>query len=161
MRITKDQPDREKVLQEPRAIASSAKPRLDALQAGADAIRGAGGYRWLGLYDVLRETGLVTNLVYSGPGAPEYPTFPISKGLTGAAISSRQTVNVGDVTADSRYLTAFGSTRSEIIVPLFTRERDEVVGTLDIESEQPYAFDAATQAFLEECAEAIQPLWSA
>src|SRR5262249_15312412 len=107
MRITKDKPQRENLLERLRAIASSASPRLEALQAAADAIRSAGGYRWVGLYDVLRETGLVTNLVYSGPGAPDYPTFPISKGLTGAAISSRQTVNIGDVNADSRYLSAF------------------------------------------------------
>jgi putative methionine-R-sulfoxide reductase with GAF domain len=160
MRITKDKPQRESLLERLRAMASLASPRREALQAAADAIRSAEGYRWVGLYDVLRETGLVTNLVYSGPGAPDYPTFPISKGLTGAAISSRQTVNVGDVHADSRYLSAFASTRSEIIVPLFSRDRDRVVGTLDIESEQPHAFDAATQAFLEQCAEAIRPLWS-
>jgi len=153
--------DREKLLDELRAIASTHKPRLAALQEAADAIRKAGRYRWVGLYDVLPEIGLTANLVYSGPGTPEYPTFPISKGLTGAAISAKRTINVGDVTADSRYLTAFASTRSEIIVPLFNTVGSQVVGTLDVESEQPGAFDVETQAFLESCAEAIRPLWSA
>ena len=153
--------DRAKLLDQLRGIASTHKPRLAALQEAADAIRKAGEYHWVGLYDVLPEVGLAANLVYSGPGAPEYPTFPISKGLTGAAISAKRTINVGDVTADSRYLTAFGSTRSEIIVPLFNAVGDQVVGTLDVESEQPRAFDVETQAFLESCAEAIRPLWSA
>ena len=153
--------DLAKLLDELRGIATTHKPRLVALQQAADAIRKAGEYRWVGLYEVLPEVGLAANLVYSGPGAPEYPTFPISKGLTGAAISSKRTINVGDVTADSRYLTAFGSTRSEIIVPLFNALGDQVVGTLDVESEQPHAFDVETQAFLESCAEAIRPLWSA
>ena len=153
--------DLAKLLDELRGIASTHKPRLVALQEAADAIRKAGQYRWVGLYDVLPEVGLAANLVYSGPGAPEYPTFPISKGLTGAAISSKRTINVGDVAADSRYLTAFGSTRSEIIVPLLSAAGDQVVGTLDVESEQPHAFNVDTQALLESCAEAIRPLWSA
>ena len=154
-------PDRAKLLGELRDIASAHKPRLVALQEAADAIRKGGEYRWVGLYDVLPEVGLAANLVYSGPGAPEHPTFPISKGLTGAAISSKRTINVGDVSADSRYLTAFGSTRSEIIVPLLNAAGDQVVGTLDVESEQVRAFDPETQAFLESCAEAIRRLWSA
>jgi hypothetical protein len=32
----------------------------------------------------------VVNLVWDGPGAPEYPTFAIGKGLTGAAIRQRK-----------------------------------------------------------------------
>lgn len=160
MNDCKGKPDRAKLLAELRGIASAHKPRLAALQEVADAIRKAGEYRWVGLYDILPEVGLAANLVYSGPGAPAYPTFPISKGLTGAAISSKQTINVGDVTADSRYLTAFGNTRSEIIVPLLNTAGDQVVGTLDIESEQARAFDVETQTFLESCAEAIRPLWS-
>lgn len=106
-----------------------------------------------------RAAGTVTHIVWSGPGAPEYPTFPITKGLTGAAISSRKTVNVGDVLADPRYLTAFGTTRSEIIVPVFDSSRENIVGTIDVESNEPNAFSEDVQALLEDCAAVIRPLW--
>jgi L-methionine (R)-S-oxide reductase len=111
--------------------------RVAALQEIADLIRSSGNYRWVGLYDVNYVKKIVENIVFSGPGAPEYPTFPITKGLTARAISNRQTVNVGEVAADPSYLTAFGTTRSEIIVPVFDRLNQKVVGTIDVESEQP------------------------
>ena len=85
--------------------------------------------------------------------------FPITKGLTGAAISSGRTVNVGDVAADPRYLTAFGTTRSEIIVPVFDGTSESVVGTIDIESEKPSAFTDDVQILLEACSGVIRPLW--
>ena len=102
---------------------------------------------------------LVRNVVWSGPGAPEYPTFPVTKGLTGVAVADRRTVNVGDVASDPRYLTAFSTTRSEIIVPVFDSAREIVVGTIDVESETPDAFSRDAQEFLETCSNVICPLW--
>ena len=133
--------------------------RADVLQRIAEAIRVSGNYRWVGLYNVNHAAGTVTNIAYSGPGAPEYPSFPFGKGLTGGAIKEKRTINVGDVSLDPRYLTAFGSTRSEIIVPIFAATGDKVIGTIDVESEQPNAFDAQTQGLLEACAKAIASLW--
>ena len=103
--------------------------------------------------------GLVRNLTWSGPGAPEHPTFPLTKGLTSAAIAQKQIVNVGDVTADPRYLMAFGTTRSEIIVPVFDVEGDRVIGTMDVESEEPNAFNQDMQDLLQACSVVIRPLW--
>lgn len=59
---------------------------------------------------------------------------------------------------DPRYLTTFGSTRSEIIVPVFG-EREVVTGLIDVESEQQNAFSETDRAFLEESAAAIRGLW--
>jgi L-methionine (R)-S-oxide reductase len=140
-------------------LVSNARDRVAALQGVAEVLRSSGNYRWVGIYDVDRAAGTVKNIVWSGPGAPEYPKFPITKGLTGAAISTRKTVNVGDVAADSRYLTAFGTTRSEIIVPLFDGAGESVVGTIDVESDKPNAFSEDVQALLEGCASVIRPLW--
>lgn len=151
--------DRDKLLAELRGLILKRGDRVPALQAAANILRQAGRYRWVGLYDIDRTQALVRIVVWSGPGAPEFPTFPIIKGLTGAAISSRRTVNVSDVAADPRYLTAFGSTRSEIIVPVLDAAGKEVAGTIDIESEQLNAFDSETQSLLEACAGIIRPLW--
>lgn len=152
-------PDREKRAAALRGIVANSKDRIASLQEVANLLQSTGGYRWVGLYEVDHDAGLVKNIVWSGPGAPEYPVFPITKGLTNAAISVRKSINVGDVTADPRYLTAFGSTRSEIIVPIFDSSGQKVVGTVDVESEYPNAFDPATQSFLEACSVILQPLW--
>jgi putative methionine-R-sulfoxide reductase with GAF domain len=138
---------------------SSAAPRMQKLQRIAALIGESGGYRWVGLYEIDRQAGEVINLVWDGPGAPEYPRFPIGKGLTTSAIQERRLINVGDVAADPRYLTAFGSTRSEIIVPIFDAPQVEVVGTIDVESEQLNAFDRDTEKVLVACADVIALLW--
>ena len=120
---------------------SSAAPRIQKLQVIAALIRNSGNYRWVGLYEIDEGAGEVINLVWDGPGTPAYPRFPIGKGLTGAVIQERKLVNVGDVVSDPRYLTALGSTRSEIIVPILHEERGKAVGTIDVESERVNAFD--------------------
>ena len=152
--------DNENLLETLRALVAAGGERVAALQRAADAIRASGGYRWAGLYDVDRAAGLVKNIVYSGPGAPEYPTFPIGKGLTSSAIATKRPVNAGDVAADPRYLTAFGSTRSEIIVPVLDRTNETVVGTIDVESEKRDAFTNQVESLLQSCAEILSPLWT-
>src|SRR5262249_51909989 len=139
--------------------ADARQSRLDVLRRIADVIRSSGGYRWVGLYDVDHETATVTNFVYSGTGAPGYPTFPITKGLAGSAIQNKTTVNVSDVAADPSHLTAFGSTHSEIIVPIFDEKGETVIGTIDVESAERNAFDRETQRLLEDCAREIQRHW--
>ena len=98
-------------------------------------------------------------IAWSGPSAPEHPTFPVGKGLTGAAIQQKRAVVVGDVRNDPRYLTAFGSTVSEIIVPVLSPGDGLVIGTVDVESEHTNAFSARDQQMIEQCAQAALPLW--
>lgn len=98
-------------------VARSSTSRTASLQLIVDTIRQSGSYGWVGLYDIDHTAGVGKKIAWSGPGAPAYPEFPITKGLTGVAVAERRTVNVGDVSADEHYLTAFGTTKSEIIVP--------------------------------------------
>lgn len=149
----------EQLLLELRRIVSNGGDRTVSLQQVADILKNAGNYRWVGLYDVDHTNGQVSNIAWSGHGAPEHPTFPLSKGLTSAAVSGRKTINVGDVRADPRYLTAFGTTRSEIIVPVFSWSDESVVGTLDVESDKQNAFSSDVQDFLEACSDEIRSLW--
>jgi L-methionine (R)-S-oxide reductase len=141
------------------AIVATARDRQASLQEAAALIRISGNYRWVGLYDVDHAAGLVRNICWSGPGAPEHPTFPVTQGLTSAAVAQKQIVNVGDVSADPRYLTAFGTTRSEIIVPVFDQEGKRVLGTIDVESEKRNAFAKKIEDLLEACSKVIRPLW--
>jgi GAF domain-containing protein len=123
----------------------------------AEAIRRAGGYRWVGIYEVMEDE--IANVAFDGPGAPVYPRFPITQGLSGAAVASGETVFAGDVAEDPRYLTAFGSTQSEIIVPVVEGAKRKVVGTLDVESEEKDAFSEADRSALERCAVAVAGLF--
>jgi L-methionine (R)-S-oxide reductase len=140
-------------------IVSGAENRVVKARKIAEVIRNFGPYRWVGLYDVGRDE--VSIIAYTAPSAPAYPTFPIGKGLTGSAIKEKKTVVVGDVTKDPRYLTAFGSTKSEIIIPILDSRRGMVVGTVDVESERANAFSHADRRALEDCAAAASKLWIA
>jgi L-methionine (R)-S-oxide reductase len=137
---------------------SNRSERNEKARKIAELIRKEGNYRWVGVYDVGPE--MVSIVAYSGPSAPAYPEFPIAKGLTGAAIREKKAVVVGDVRTDPRYLTAFGSTLSEIIIPVLDGKTGAVVGTIDVESEQAHAFSPEGQKRLEECARAAHRLWS-
>jgi len=134
--------------------------RITKARRIAEAIREAGAYRWVGIYDVNVRPGTVSNIAWSGPNAPAYPVFPITKGLTSRAITARKTVNVGDVASDSSYLTALDSTRAEIIVPILDDTGDHVIGTIDVESEHLNAFDSEAQALLEESANVLTKFWT-
>jgi putative methionine-R-sulfoxide reductase with GAF domain len=68
-------------------------------------------------------------------------------------------VNVGDVSVDPRYLTAPGSTRSEILVPILN-DQEQVVGTIDVESAQLNAFDQKMEKLPEDCAVLLRPLFA-
>ena len=140
-----------------RSIAMGGDDRATKAKRLAEGIQKLGDYRWVGVYDVGAEN--VSIVSWSGPSAPQYPTFPVTKGLSGAAIQQRKAVIVGDVRNDPRYLTAFGNTLSEIIVPVLAPGEDRVIGTIDVESEQAQAFGPRDQQMIEQCAQAALPLW--
>lgn len=140
-----------------RAALEKPGNRLEKAQRFAQAIRRLADFRWVGIYDVGEEW--VAIRAWSGPGEPVYPRFPVSQGLTGAAITVKKTVVSDDVRNDPRYLTAFGSTRSEIIIPVIDQTTGRVVGTIDVESEKVNAFSERDQEWLEACARLGAPLW--
>lgn len=101
-------------------------------------------YTWVGIYWV-EEDALVLR-TYLGRPSP-HTRIPIGKGICGAAVAEKRTVNVGDVNNDPRYLACTLETRSEIVVPI---QRDgRILGEIDIDSDSPNAFRGADQQFLE------------
>jgi GAF domain-containing protein len=148
------------LLTELTALLAQEGDRTSTARAIAETIRAAGAYRWTGIYDVDLTKGVVSNIAWSGSGAPAYPIFPITNGLTSRAITAKKTINVGDVANDPDYLTALATTRSEIIIPVLDATGHSVIGTIDVESEHPHAFDSATQAHLEQCANVLRTFWN-
>jgi putative methionine-R-sulfoxide reductase with GAF domain len=141
-----------------RHIALSAQTREHRALAITEAIREMGGFRWVGIYDV--EETEIAALAWTGDVSPVHERFPITEGLNGEAVRTCEAVNVGDVTLDSRYLTAFHTTSSEIVIPVRAWDGEHVVGTIDVESEKLYAFGPEDIHLLQECAHAIRPLWN-
>lgn len=138
-----------------RWIVANGGERDRALARAAEAIRRSGGYHWVGIYDVDDEE--IRIAAWTGSELPAHPRFPVTEGLCGAAAASRETVVARDVRLDPRYLTTFGTTRSEIVVPVLSGGR--AVGLVDVESERADAFGAVDQVRLERAAAVIEPLW--
>jgi GAF domain-containing protein len=139
-------------------VLASDRGRPEQAVQIAELVRQAGGYRWVGLYEVTEQE--IAAVGWSGPGAPAHPRFAVTKGLSGAAVAARHTVVVNAVTADPRYLTAFASTLSEAIVPVLDPATGAVVGTLDVESGERDAFTDADRQALERVAAASRGLFA-
>jgi len=123
----------------------------------AELIGRSGGYRWVGIYEVQGDE--IAAVAWSGQGEPAHPRFLTSQGLCGGAARSGGTVAVGDLTRDARYLTTFGGTRSEIVVPVRHSATRAVLGLIDVESERLNAFADDDRGFLEKCASGLTCLW--
>ena len=119
----------------------------EELREMAETIRSARGYRWVGIYEVTDQE--IAALAWTGTQPPAHPRFPLTQGLCGAAAASRAPVVVGDVRSDRHYLTTFGTTLSEIIVPV-VNAAGQVVALIDVESDRLNAFQEEDRRFLEE-----------
>ncbi len=62
----------------------------------------------------------------------------VGEGVTGVAAQRAEAVLVGDVTTDTRYISAVPNVRSELAVPLIVKNK--VIGVIDIESPQANHF---------------------
>jgi phosphoserine phosphatase RsbU/P len=62
----------------------------------------------------------------------------VGEGVTGRAAQMRQAILVDDVTADHKYIAAIPNVRSELAVPLITKNR--VIGVIDLEAREPGYF---------------------
>ena len=74
--------------------------------------------------------------------------IPFGKGVCGASAESRRTVLVPDVHAFPGHIACDSRTNSEIVVPVFDRDGN-LAAVLDVDSEQPDAFDEIDQVGLE------------
>jgi L-methionine (R)-S-oxide reductase len=74
-------------------------------------------------------------------------------------VAAQEPIVVPDVTKDPRYLTTFGSTRSEPISPVQSADEGSIVGTIDVESAFVDAFGREDETFLRECTRALLALW--
>jgi len=102
-------------------------------------------FHWTGFYRAVSPELLVIGPYQGGHGCLH---IPFGKGVCGAAARSRTTVIVDDVAQFPDHIVCSSSTRSEIVVPVLTPDGD-LLAVLDVDSDDPAAFDATDQACLE------------
>jgi L-methionine (R)-S-oxide reductase len=107
-------------------------------------------YNWVGFYLVdPTDAGVLLVGPFVGSFTPN-ARIPLHTGLCGAAASSGQTVVVDDVSKDPRYLSGSPMVNSEIVVPIFVKNK--LAAELDIESYFAGTFTKSEQDFVEACA---------
>ena len=108
------------------------------------AIHEAMGFWWTGFYRV--KDGELVLGPFQGPVACMHIGF--GKGVCGTAGKERRTIVVPDVEQFPGHIACSSLSRSEIVVPIFSKE-GEVVGVLDIDSKDLATFDAIDSQYLE------------
>ncbi|GEL68929.1 hypothetical protein MVI01_07130 [Myxococcus virescens] len=105
------------------------------------------GHLWTGFYRVVTPGRLLRVGPYQGTlGCLE---IPFGKGVCGASAAKGESVVVADVHAFPGHITCDGRSASEIVVPVFGRNR-ELLAVLDIDSEYKNTFDEVDRRELEE-----------
>ena len=101
-------------------------------------------FHWTGFYRLVRP-----DLLVLGPyqGTHGCLRIPLDRGICGRAARTRSVVRVDDVTADPAHIACSTTTRSEIVVPV-PRPDGTLLAVLDVDSNDPAAFDEADEAGL-------------
>ena len=113
-------------------------------------------YDWVGIYLLNPEENILWLHNYLGP-ATEHARIPVGQGVCGTAVQEKKNQTVADVTQVENYLASSPNVRSELVVLI--RAGDEILGQIDIDSNQPAAFtgedEEAVQAVADKLAEVL------
>ncbi len=94
-------------------------------------------FDWTGFYRVVAPELLKIGPYQGGHGCLQ---IPFSSGVCGAAARTGETQLVADVDAFPDHIACASSTRSEVVLPVWNKA-GELIAVLDIDSDQPDAFD--------------------
>ena len=105
------------------------------------------GHLWTGFYRVVEPGRLLRVGPYQGTlGCLD---IAFGNGVCGTAAMREASVLVADVSEFPGHIACDARARSEIVVPVFDRQR-RLIAVLDIDSDRMAAFDAEDQAALEQ-----------
>lgn len=102
-------------------------------------------YHWTGFYRVTTPGLLVIGPYQGGHGCLR---IPFERGVCGAAATERRTQLVPDVEAFPGHIACSSTTKSEIVVPVLT-PNGRLLAVLDVDSDEPAAFDETDRTALE------------
>lgn len=139
----------------PTLYANLAEQAGHLLAGESDRIANAANFSAL-LYHTLPEVNWVGFYFFDGKelvvgpfqGKPACVRIALSRGVCGAAATTRTTQRVADVHDFPGHIACDSASRSEIVVPLVLAD-GSLLGVLDIDSPLPGRFDAVDQAGVE------------
>lgn len=104
------------------------------------------GYDWVGFYlvDPDKDKELILGPYVGTP--TEHVRIPFGRGICGRAADIQKTVLVSDVSQENDYLSCNPDVKSEIVLPVFKKNR--LVGELDVDSHESSAFTEKDEQFL-------------
>jgi PAS domain S-box-containing protein len=97
---------------------------------------------------------LTPHASYMGVQIPNWQrSFPISRGITGRAVTLDKIICLADVTKEKEYIEIAPGIHSELCIPI--RVSGHVIGILNVESKKPNAFDENDERFLNTIANSV------
>ena len=130
-------------------LISGENDEIAVLANTSAALREAFGFFWIGFY-LVKNGELVL-----GPFQGDVACYRIRKGrgVCGTAWAEAKTQVVPDVEQFPGHIACSSLSKSEIVVPIF--QGNEVIGVLDIDSDQLATFDETDRIYLEKMMETL------
>ncbi len=113
-------------------------------------------FHWTGFYRVVSPGVLKVGPYQGGHGCL---TIPFERGVCGKCAREGQVQLVPDVRRLPYHIACSSSTRSEVVVPVCGRS-GQVKAVLDVDSNDPAAFDAVDARYLEEICGWLTPFYA-
>lgn len=143
----------ESLLPQIKALVEGEKDLIANLANVVGALRQTFGFFWVGFY-LVKENELVLG-PYQGPIA--CTRIRPGKGVCGTAWQKQETIVVEDVEKFPGHIACSSDSKSEIVVPVFDREK-RVAAVLDIDEDKYSRFDATDKLYLEKVAALVTSL---
>ena len=111
-------------------------------------------YNWSGIYQLEGETLVLDEYVGS---ETDHTRIPVGTGVCGTAVATKRNQVIDDVRELDNYLACSLSTRSEIVVLIWSGEM--ILGQIDIDGHGVRDFDSSDEEFLKQLAAMLAERW--
>ena len=141
------------ILSQLKEIIDKDLPQVTNLSNAAAILNQLENINWCGFY--LKEG----DYLFLGPfqGDVACTKIPLDKGVCGKAARDQKTIIVDDVNQFPGHIACSNLSKSEIVVPII--KDNQVKAVIDIDAPIYARFTVKEQAFLEQCAEILAPLF--
>lgn len=134
------------LLNQVRALVEGESDQIAIMSNVAAVLHQEMNFWWTGFYRVKNDELVLGP--FQGPVACMHIGY--GKGVCGTAWKQRQTIVVPDVEKFPGHIACSSASRSEIVVPIFSKtDPERVIAVLDIDSEHLNTFDSIDQKYLE------------
>jgi len=132
------------LIEQIRNLIEGEKDMVAVMANVAAAIHETMGFFWTGFYRVINDELVLGP--FQGPVACMH--IPLGRGVCGTAWQRKETIVVPDVEQFPGHIACSSLSRSEIVIPLFSKD-GKVTAVLDIDSKELATFDETDRRYLE------------